>query len=42
MYTPLTQDTPFYGGDPYDIANSGANIGASAAELGRLRPAVRL
>ena len=31
LYPPLTQDTPYYGGDAYDIANSGADKGVSAS-----------
>ena len=34
LYPPLTQDTPYYGGDAYDIANSGANKGVSAQSSG--------
>ncbi len=41
-YNPLIQDTPYYGGDPYDTANAGANPGASARHLWRLWPAVCL
>ena len=34
LYDPLIQDTPYYGADPFDTANSGANKGASAQSSG--------
>ncbi len=34
LYNPLTQDTPYYGGDPNDTANGGANPGVSAVRIG--------
>ncbi len=34
FYNPLTQDTPFYGGDAYDTANGHANPGVSALSSG--------
>jgi len=34
LYNPLVWDTPYYGADPYDIANGGANQGVSAQSSG--------
>ncbi len=34
LYNPLIQDTPMYGGDPFDTANGGANQGVSALTAG--------